>query len=562
MREWLLQATHIPITPPTVLAEHRGHSFCIEIMKYPLIEVIGQTEISFFLAVQSMLPWEGVNPDGYLDGSLQVKIHDKTFGRQIRALTFNGGEPVLYANEIGNRIEWVRGADDWPGGLTSMIRALGGQDGKNAQQGKVLLSLDSDTVDARLSAVDQILNLLRFLSNAGVPDTDAPVAVACILHWATQWQTLRCKILEMGESIARNTQMSEWVQQMQSNRFGLSAYLAHVEPHYDPRGTCFELIHRKGRSTYVSSVKSNWEPGPANLSVPTKRNQRINPRCAVDDEMSKLVPVTRIDSDVLTTLRAARVQGNELFLGDALPKKLYDKVNTLLVSLGGRWHTGKRSHVFEQDPTNWLVELLDAGWIRTAKDYEFFPTPRQLVDRMLQGIPVVPGMLALEPHAGDAAIAEVLAQRVGGRQHVRCYELWARNVATLRAKGFDVHATDFLSVEPQPVFDIVALNPPFSGGRDVRHVAHALKFVKPGGWLTAITSTSWQGKDSAANLRFRSLLMQHGAVVDEIDAGTFAESGTKVPTLLLKMQVKAPAKAPIEIAPTSAAASFDLLAYM
>lgn len=379
---------------------------------------------------------------------------------------------------------------------------------------------------------------------------------------------MRSTILEKGDSEARSTQQQEWALQMQSTRFGLREHIAHVQPHFDPRGSAFELTSRCGeRTCLVSPVRIDWEPGK---SEPTKEGfaKRSASRSAQQVGAPKAVPVTQVDAHVLSALRLAEVRGNELFLAGTLSKKDYDKVNALLVSLGGRWDSGKRSHVFENNPASWLDDLLASGCIRTAKDYEFFPTPLSLVQRMLQGIPLSEGMLGLEPQAGDGAIAEVLAQRLGGKQNVTCYELWERNAHSLRSKGFSVQVADFLAVQPQALFDIAALNPPFSGGRDVLHVTHALKFVKPGGWLAAITSTSWQKQDSAANLRFRALLQQHAAVVDEVEPGAFAESGTDVPTLLVRLRVAI--NAPVTVAVKQnrtephdvPSRPFDLLAYL
>lgn len=530
-------------------------------MKYTLIEMIGQLELSFLLAVESMLPWESINPDGYLDGRLKVRLQDETLGRQIRALSYDDSDPVMFANEMGARIEWTRGSGVWPDGLGFMLRALGGDDGVNAPEGKVLLSLDSDVFDTRIRAIDVLLNLSRFLTNARVPPADILVAVACIQHWSFQWHEMRCKILEKGDSKARSQQMQDWSDQMVHNRFGLREYLSEVTPFYDPRGSCFELTNMDGRSTSVSPIRVDWEPGKEPSAANGGKSKARKPATVAASVPTKDVTVTKVDADVLATLRTARIQGNELFLAGTLSKKVYDKVNAVLVGLGGKWHTGKQSHVFAFDPTSCLSDLLENGWVRTAKDYEFFPTPAKLVERMLDGLSIEPGMMGLEPQAGGGAIADEMAKRLGGKQRVRCYELWTRNVDTLRAKGFEVQAVDFLTVDPQQEFDIVALNPPFSGGRDVLHVTHALKFVKPGGWLTAYTSTSWRSQDSAANLRFRAMLQKHGAVVEEVESGAFADSGTNVSTLLVKMQVKAEANSqPVTSQQTPA--TFDLLAFM
>jgi predicted RNA methylase len=79
-------------------------------------------------------------------------------------------------------------------------------------------------------------------------------------------------------------------------------------------------------------------------------------------------------------------------------------------------------------------------------------------------------MTVLEPHAGDGALAMAAAEIVG-RDLVTCYELMPRNVNKLRTMGFRIEVpTDFLQVVPEPKFDRVILNPPFSKMRDVAHI--------------------------------------------------------------------------------------------
>jgi hypothetical protein len=83
----------------------------------------------------------------------------------------------------------------------------------------------------------------------------------------------------------------------------------------------------------------------------------------------------------------------------------------------------------------------------------------------------------------------------------------------------------------------VIMNPPFSGGRDIAHVRHAIQFLAPGGRLAAIMSRQWQEKDTKDATAFRTLLASLGATVQPIAAGAFKAVGTDVPTCMVTLQL-------------------------
>jgi hypothetical protein len=62
-----------------------------------------------------------------------------------------------------------------------------------------------------------------------------------------------------------------------------------------------------------------------------------------------VIPTTVPDS-VLGVLQSVVIADKTVRITAKLPKKLYDQVNELLKAMGGRWHTGKQVHVFDDDP--------------------------------------------------------------------------------------------------------------------------------------------------------------------------------------------------------------------
>ena len=71
------------------------------------------------------------------------------------------------------------------------------------------------------------------------------------------------------------------------------------------------------------------------------------------------------------------------------------------------------------------------------------------------------------------------------------------------ALGGTVTCMDFLETTPEPVYDRVIMNPPFTRGADAKHVLHALGFVKPGGLLVSVMSNGASYRGDKAYERIR-----------------------------------------------------------
>ena len=230
--------------------------------------------------------------------------------------------------------------------------------------------------------------------------------------------------------------------------------------------------------------------------------------------------------DELTLLT---VDGNTLSL-PTRPLLHYAAIKVMLETAGGTYT--RNAFVFEHDDAGDILRRLLAGEkVNPRKEHQFFPTPAHLAERICISAGVTQGVQVLEPQAGDGAIADQ-ARRLGAI--VTCIENWDRMAATLRDKGYTaVYGRDFLSMRPEEtgLFDVVVCNPPFTRGQDITHVVHALQFVKPGGVVSAVMSTSWQIGSYRDQVRFRKLLEDAGATVSPIEAGTFAEAGTDIATV-------------------------------
>jgi len=165
----------------------------------------------------------------------------------------------------------------------------------------------------------------------------------------------------------------------------------------------------------------------------------------------------------------------------------------------------------------------------------FFPTPRPVIDRMLDLAGIKEGMSVLEPSAGAGAIVDVLWERFDALD-IQCYEINQTLRDLLLAKGCDDCRGDFLEASPGKlsvggVFDRVLMNPPFEQGQDIEHVMHAHRFLAPGGRLVAVMSAGVKSNRSAWD--FRLWLDAMGGTMEDLPEGSFKASGTGVAAVLV-----------------------------
>ena len=241
----------------------------------------------------------------------------------------------------------------------------------------------------------------------------------------------------------------------------------------------------------------------------------------------------QVSADVLSVLSAAEVEGPHLVLTGQLDRKLYERTNKVLEAAGGKWNRKAKAHIFDGDASDRIDQIILSGSVIIPKDeFNFFPTPAELAERVVAAAGVRPGDLILEPSAGLGAIATAA---IGAGGIVDCYELMPANAEALRQiSGIrSVCEADFLLVEPKPIYSAVTMNPPFAKQADIRHVVHAHRFLCPGGTLTAVLSAGVLYRQDRLAKSFRDLVDECGGHIEPLPEGSFKSSGTMVNTVLV-----------------------------
>jgi predicted RNA methylase len=237
-----------------------------------------------------------------------------------------------------------------------------------------------------------------------------------------------------------------------------------------------------------------------------------------------------------------------------LDRKTYVEVNRVLEHLGFVWNRKAKLHVLADATRLGVADALDqvladGAFVDTKRDLDQFYTPAPLAEALVQHARIGGAMAVLEPSAGDGAIAFACYER-GNRDRlmqptsVEAIELHepTADKLSLRVRMF-MHVTqgDFLAMAPGPafpgasnvlgLFDRVVMNPPFSRQRDIDHVSHAFRFLKPGGRLVAVMSAGTAFRQNAKAVEFRGFVHAHGGVIEPLPDDSFRASGTGVRTV-------------------------------
>ena len=233
--------------------------------------------------------------------------------------------------------------------------------------------------------------------------------------------------------------------------------------------------------------------------------------------------------DKIAVLRQCTVEGTIVKLPPIqLERNLYLEVKKALDLIGGKWKSGKtQGFVFEQDPTDLLAQLAGGGNRNLKKEFQFFETPAELADRLVELADIGDVDTILEPSAGQGAIVKAIHRKFPDRT-VFGYEIMDLNRSFLtRIERFCLIGSDFLA-ECRGSFDVIVANPPFAKNQDIDHIRHMYDRLNPGGRLVSIASTHWHAANGNKEQAFRKWLAEQNAEILPVKAGEFKQSGTMV----------------------------------
>lgn len=158
-----------------------------------------------------------------------------------------------------------------------------------------------------------------------------------------------------------------------------------------------------------------------------------------------------------------------------------------------------------------LRDMLYRAKMYQKGDIQF--TPPELAKELVALAGVRKDSRVLVPEAGIGNIADAAKEVT---DHVDCIERMTDFCEILKLKKHNVIGNDLLTAETAPIYDAVVMNPPFS--EECEHIKRAFDFLRPGGSLVAVCSSSIQWKSTRKYEQFRDWLSEHTHSIDECGA--------------------------------------------
>jgi len=127
---------------------------------------------------------------------------------------------------------------------------------------------------------------------------------------------------------------------------------------------------------------------------------------------------------------------------------------------------------------------------RAISGFNLFQTPEEVAQRMFDKIPskYYKDLSILEPSAGLGRLYKVLLRYLPKANYtlVDNNPDCVKELYNISGAGTQIIQNDFLSIEMGHLYNLIIMNPPFKMGTDIKHIKHALRFLKPGGLLVAL----------------------------------------------------------------------------
>lgn len=177
---------------------------------------------------------------------------------------------------------------------------------------------------------------------------------------------------------------------------------------------------------------------------------------------------------------------------------------------------------------------------------EFYPTPQNIIDKMLCDLDFSMIKSILEPSAGKGDIVEAIKKKEEIRSYgynkykfdIDCIEADQNLQHILKGKNIRVVYNDFLTYSTMKEYDLIVMNPPFSNG--CKHLLKALEMQKRNGGAIVCLLNAETLKNLCTNdrLDLQRKLTEYNAKIEFIqDAFLDAERKTAVEIALIKVQL-------------------------
>jgi predicted RNA methylase len=223
---------------------------------------------------------------------------------------------------------------------------------------------------------------------------------------------------------------------------------------------------------------------------------------------------------------------------------LYLEVNKILENISGKWDKKSKSHIFSDSPEGYIDNVILTGdYVNFKKEFQFFPTPKTVVEKMLSKIEINENSRILEPSAGNGNILkELIKYNPKSVIAVEIQDKFSDELENIcrQFKKSDIYMMDFLETDISDYtnirFNTIIANPPFTKQQDIKHFMRMFELMNVGDQIVCILSSSSQFRTDKKTNIFNEVLNINLADVESLNDKEFKESGTNVSTIMISFR--------------------------
>jgi len=257
--------------------------------------------------------------------------------------------------------------------------------------------------------------------------------------------------------------------------------------------------------------------------------------------------MAKVSNEAIKVLSDCEIVGNKIFITNPnLDRKLYLEVNKILENISGKWDKKSKSHIFLDSPEKYIDNVILTGdYVNFNKEFQFFPTPKSVIEKMLSKVEINKDSEILEPSAGNGNILKELIKY--NPKSVVAVEIQNKflenlNQVTRAFKDSLIIIDDFMNIDFNDLsnvrFNTIIANPPFTKQQDIKHFIKMFQLMNIGDQIVCILSSSSQFRTDKKSNIFNRILSVNLADVEVLNDKEFKESGTNVSTIMVSFRKK------------------------
>lgn len=230
--------------------------------------------------------------------------------------------------------------------------------------------------------------------------------------------------------------------------------------------------------------------------------------------------------------------GNNKFNWNENKLDVLDKLNAFGVSDGHvlpdiMKKRYKPEHFNTDIPFKVAFEVPHDYQLNCKNDYGYFPTPDNIVKRMIELADIKEDSICLEPSAGLGNIAKYLNPELNSTTLIEIDGDRHKKLIGQFPECYCINEDFLMWPFKSEYFDRIVMNPPFNEQIEACHIWKAWGLLKRDGVLVSIVPEGWFFIQNSKAKTFRRFLEENNYYSEKVSGEGFKESGTMISTRII-----------------------------